>query len=742
MGHIKQRILIIGALVLSILLILAITLYQEQLNADITSTLQAAGTFTVAQHATAEFAQMQAKTLRVRELTALSIAERNDHPIASYLLGVEAFRLLDNTDTQSLLTNNLNAKPRLKQYLITPRSSSVSFSPDGKLLASAGSGGITLWDMETRQPISPPLAEHEGNGVVRFSPDGETIASTSGYSLFLWDAKTRHIIREVALNTVYGIAFSPDGKMLASVSYDMINLWDAKTLQPMGEPLQGPSGFKIAFGPDGKTIATTAVDNTIRLWNVETRQSITIGEPSQKQGGTLYSLAFSPDGKLLASGGLDGAITLWDLETHKPIRQFAHGYWGAVRDVAFSPDDKIFVSAGDDAIIRLWDASTFQPIGLPLQGHTGNISSISFSPDSKTLASGSQDGTLILWDVSQHPRGMTYEAISQPLYGHSDSIYGLVFSPNGKTLVSGGIDGKLILWNMEAQPPIAQTLQEHGSQILSLALSRDGKLLAAAHSNNTISLWDMESYQIIKQSLRGRQVAFNPNGKTLVSIDSPDNVVLRSKLALWDVKTLQPIREVPLALYDMAFSPDGKILALRDRDGINLWDAETLQPIGKPLQRTVGHIMAFSPDGKILAASYDDGTITLWNVETQLPIDLLPGTGNGDWIISLAFSPDGKILASGSDNDIILLWDVETHQPIGEPLRARGGLYALAFSPDGKILASGGNDATIILWHISFQSWVKMTCNRVGRNFTLAEWAQYFPDEEYRVTCPQWPPKP
>ena len=68
----------------------------------------------------------------------------------------------------------------------------------------------------------------------------------------------------------------------------------------------------------------------------------------------------------------------------------------------------------------------------------------------------------------------------------------------------------------------------------------------------------------------------------------------------------------------------------------------------------------------------------------------------------------------------------------------------VVFSPDGKTLASSSLDKTIILRDVDVnpQLWIQRTCERVGRNFTRAEWAQYFPNEEYRKTCEQWPLEP
>ncbi len=136
------------------------------------------------------------------------------------------------------------------------------------------------------------------------------------------------------------------------------------------------------------------------------------------------------------------------------------------------------------------------------------------------------------------------------------------------------------------------------------------------------------------------------------------------------------------------------------------------------------------------------GAIYLWDVPTFRPIGE-PLKGHQGYVITVAFSPHGKTLASGSDDETIILWDVTTRQPIGQPLT--GHTYfveSVAFSPDGKTLASGGGDGRIILWNVDPQIWIQEMCQRVGRNFTRTEWAQYFPDQPYRVTCVQWPLAP
>jgi hypothetical protein len=149
--------------------------------------------------------------------------------------------------------------------------------------------------------------------------------------------------------------------------------------------------------------------------------------------------------------------------------------------------------------------------------------------------------------------------------------------------------------------------------------------------------------------------------------------------------------------------------------------------------------VAFSPDGKILALG-SDAAIRLWDVASRTPLGE-PLTGHTNAVQSVVFSPDGKLLASGSTDRTIILWDVASRQPLGLPLTGHtDAVRSVAFSPDGKTLASGSADRTIMLWDIGFDSWKDRACRIANRNLTLMEWRQYIGDTEpYRATCPQWP---
>ncbi|MFZ1040013.1 MAG: WD40 repeat domain-containing protein [Anaerolineales bacterium] len=324
------------------------------------------------------------------------------------------------------------------------------------------------------------------------------------------------------------------------------------------------------------------------------------------------------------------------------------------------------------------------------------------------------------------------------------------------------LDNTIRLRNMGIKQPTGQPLTSYpdDSYITSTAFSPDGKMIASGDTDGTITLWDVSTHQPIGQLFAEPvhmvySLAFSPDGKTLASGNEDGTLVL------WNTSTRQTVGQpfiestAPIPISSVAFSPDGKILASGNIDKtIILWDVAIHQPIGKPLLGDTGPVLsvAFSPDGKTLASggcgkfslnlTCSKGEIVLWDVVTRQPMGQ-PFRGHTDWVSSVTFSPDGKTLASGSSDNSIILWNVATRQPIGLPLNGYlAAVFSLAFSSDGKTLASDSSENIIILWDVNPESWIENICQQVGRNFTHAEWIQYFPNDEYRATCPQWPLEP
>ena len=147
---------------------------------------------------------------------------------------------------------------------------------------------------------------------------------------------------------------------------------------------------------------------------------------------------------------------------------------------------------------------------------------------------------------------------------------------------------------------------------------------------------------------------------------------------------------------EIAYSPDGRHLAVASGIGIWIYDAST----GNEIDLLTGHTgsvnsVAFSPNGQTLATGSRDDTIRLWDVRTGNEIDLL--TGHTNTVFSVAFSPNGQTLATGSWREI-RLWDVSTGNEIRTITGHTSSVSSVAFSPNGQTLASGSSDNTIRLW--------------------------------------------
>jgi WD40 repeat protein len=132
-----------------------------------------------------------------------------------------------------------------------------------------------LWDPDTGRQIGEPLTGHHSKITsVTFSPDGEMLASGSfNGTIRLWNPHTNQQIGESITSpswSVDSVTFSPDGRFLASGHDNAIRLRDPYTGQQIGEPFTDQSGvYSVVFSPDGRLLASGGFDKTIRLWDTD-----------------------------------------------------------------------------------------------------------------------------------------------------------------------------------------------------------------------------------------------------------------------------------------------------------------------------------------------------------------------------------------------------------------------------------------------------------------------------------------
>ena len=541
-------------------------------------------------------------------------------------------------------------------------SSSVAFSPDGNTLAAAFVTQVILWNTTSGeqiatlsgQSVGTTLGYNLGVGQISFSPDGKHLATANMDGVpTIWDIDTYSKVISLVTEMLppKGIDYSPDSRFLATGGDEgIVRVWDAKQGTELLTLNLGGVIHRVSFSPDGTYLAAASEDGSIKVWDAVTGE--TVSTPPRQSG--MYDVAFLADGRL-ATAGQDGTTRIWDPLSGQQLLVLA-GPTSTVISVTGSPDGKQIVTGAYDGSLRIWDAAPGREL-ITIQEHDDIVWDVEYSPDGKHIASVSMDGTAKLWDADSGQLLMTLVKGSNP----TDGLTSVAFSPDGEQIATGGFDGTVILWNSHSGNKL-NTLSSHNSLVFEIAFSRDGTRLASVAWDGTAKVWDLLSgKEITTFAGHGANsfvsgVTFSADGKRVYS--GADDKFVR----IWDVATGQELGVISgdeKEIYGVVLSPDGNLLAVSDQDGnITLWDANSLEKI----RTLVGHAglvnrIAFSRDGSLLASSSFDRLAKVWDVNTGEELASL--YGNASNVFGASFSPDGSQLATAGADGTIRIYTLE-----------------------------------------------------------------------------------
>jgi WD40 repeat protein len=474
----------------------------------------------------------------------------------------------------------------------------VSFSPDGRVLASADDDGTAqLWNVSDPAhptPLGGPIIHPAGVNSTSFSPDGRILATgCADHTLRLWDVSSPAHPALLGLQTagsgpVLGVAYSPDGHTVATSDDDhKVRLWDVADPTrpgPEGPELLGHTGpvWKVAWSPDGHTLASGSEDGDVRLWAIPT---VVNGHTS-----TVTAVAFSRH--LVASGGDDHTVRFWHADPDDPTALGSPLFvGGAVTALALSRDGQLLAVASDNDSIGLYNIANPAhptPIGPPMA--STETATLALSPDGRALATTSNGSIVRLYDLSAarsvafSPSGHDLAAADSP--GGAAAV---AWSPDGRTLAASADDNSIRLYNvtdLSHPTPIGHPLLGHIRSVRALAFTRDGRTLASAGDDDSVRLWDTSD---------------------------PSNAHAFG----------QPLTDSTSAVNTVAWSPDGRTLASGGNDdSVRLWDtSDRSHPsaLGAPLTAHTDAVraVAFNPAGSVLASAGRDATMRLWNLDVN-----------------------------------------------------------------------------------------------------------------------------
>ncbi len=575
----------------------------------------------------------------------------------------------------------------------------LSFSDDGKWLATAGNDGcVKVWDVSRRACITQierwvknnQLTRQDRISRIAFSPDSQQLAVSgmNDYIVDVWHPETGEHLAKINADhqvelwqycaLVHPITFSPDGQLLACLS---------------------PHGENTPDGPEAESISVWDVSSGTRVASL-----------TKYPSGYLWeSFCFSPCGEsFVASGDVDDKLQAWDTNSWKKIRTYPD--YGADRMVpSYSAEGVLHAAAVYDSIntITVWDIEHNKKIYT-----SENIA----EPVSFQLRNGKQLALVSSHEISVLSPDTQQRVASSHSHASGNILSSLVFSNAGKTVTAAHWYDSIWHWDIAA-PSHAPIVFKPGGIKYYVYASTEGKIYTLSligEGKKTINVWEVGTPDSLiaecelKESPTYRALAFAPENHLLSYGDDKGRLHV---LDLQSGKEIYTDRLHRCAVVTVKFSPDEQLLASTGAlvPDFRLRDIKRKEDISGPLNDRIQRAIAFSPCGTLMAANTQE-EILLWDL-TQRQIQLVipkpeRWTYQGFWHEILAYSPCGRYLASGScwvrgmENSLVLLWEIVNGKNIATFEGHTSSITALTFSENSKLLASASYDGTILLWDL------------------------------------------
>ncbi len=578
------------------------------------------------------------------------------------------------------------------------------FTPEGSQVISTHRDGYQIWNLTDGSRGA--VLEHESPGdLMAISPNGNLLATgdDEGATVQIWDMGTGKKSAQVAASShLIGLCFLSNKNLMAAFAKGEIRIWD---LDGEGTVFQGkwqdpttlscaPKVGWAAVGTDDGHAFAIEIDTK----NFSVKGATELGKASK----AITTSAVASDGSSFAFGSADENIYLWyEPKEGEPFSMQAHDR--TVENLAYTADNSELYSTGGDSWFRKWNPKDGELIE-ELPGIDGlDAQLMALSPDGNLLVSwsqhggarGSEAGRWWLWNAK------TGALLLEP-ERHRGAITSVQFSPDGTQIVTTSEDKSARLWDAKSTKSAGELAGAAG--IVNAAhFSNDGKTVFSAGADAVVRAWavDADTKSVVIDGVGGAVNCFlmTNDGQRVITGDQIGRVWSWDRTSGNQIQAYDGRRYS--AIYDIALSPDGRLLAIAGSARIvGVIDLERGQEIAElnPGDTTANFAVAFSPDGTLLATAGDGHEIQLWNTKDwtrRITLDGHDGT-----VRALAFRPDSKRLISGGNDEMVRIWDVASGKQSAALEGHEGVVTSVAVAPDGSQFVSASRDRTALIWRM------------------------------------------
>ncbi len=540
---------------------------------------------------------------------------------------------------------------------------------------------------------------------VLFSPDGKKLLTASAdKTVRLWDATTGEALQTLRRpigtgneGTILAAALSRGGRYLAvaGVSHDpahqkgiihIFNLRDARIEATVKGHQDNVTA--LAFSPDERLLVSGSQDETLRFYNLQSRQ--TEGRPVAAKA-EVKALAWGPGGYFV-SAGADRTVRLWLWRNNGValVREM-FGHKGAVNCVAWAPDSRV-VSGGADGTIRVWDTTTGEERkafdcddARPVP-----VNAVAVSKDGKSvLYAGGAPARAGIIDLATGKRTVAFDK-------HQGAVVACQFSPDGKLAVTAGGDhNEVCVWKA-ADGAVVHALKGGGKAVWAVGWAKDGKTIAWGNTNKGDTAQAQapleHSFRLDKIEPGGPPKAKDAFNRALVnfgpvSLEAIGDYQVAVKRGDKVMKTLKsPESDDRIYAFTMIA---GERAALAAHSGLYVYDVRA----NKLVRSLKGHqgpvlSLAVSPKYEYFVSGSADQTVCVWHPDRSEPV-LSLFAAEGDWI---AWTPEGYYTAS-TNGERLMGWHLNNDHNEAATYYPAAQFRASLHRPEAmrNLLRAGGN---------------------------------------------------